>query len=607
MSSPHRYGAPLERRLPLLISTLLVAAVAVFGAAAYREVHQSSLDRASDRLGSLIREIARSSSQSSARTLGQLRGRAQNPSVVGVLAGAGDTAAASAALTASRPAGDSTVAGWELLTLDGRRVLRHGERAAAVDSTRLDALLATRRPADSVLRTPLYAGGGRTMFWAVVPVRAAGRDVGYLAERRFMARSPRADTTVRELVGDEVRLYVTSQDGREWATASGKPVAPPYTDLPAVEDDTTVVRAFDTRGDRQLVARSAVAGTPWIFALAQREDTVLLRAREFLQRMSIVAVAVLLAGAIGAWLVSRHVTRPLRQVTTAAEQLAQGDYAQRVEVTGHYEIAKLADTFNAMAGALGDAHATLAERNAALEHANQAKAKFLAMMSHELRTPLNAIAGYTELLQLGLRGPVTESQIEDLVRIRQNKDHLLTLISDILSFARLDAGQLEVRMSELPVRSTVQDVEEMLRDQFEKKDVSLRVSLPDDELYVRADRERLRQIVLNLVTNALRFTEPGGTVSLRARGAKGHVDIEVHDTGVGIPDEALETIFEPFVQVDSSLTRRVGGTGLGLSIARELAHAMGGEITVTSREGHGSTFVIRLRAARAPVAAGRRG
>jgi len=447
-----------------------------------------------------------------------------------------------------------------------------------------------------VRRSRLYLEQDRLRYWTVAAIAREGRVLGYLAERRHLSRSPGAGAQIRRILGEEIELFITDEELAQWTRLGGRPVPPRFDTLPAPGDTASAHRVDDVAGAPHFVANTAIAGTPWRLVLALDESLVMQRPREFLKRMLGVATFILLLGALAAWLVSRHVTRPLRRVTSAAERLAGGDYAQRVQVTGNHEIAKLADTFNAMAGALGDAHATLAERNAALEQANQAKAKFLAMMSHELRTPLNAIAGYTELLSLGVRGPVTEAQMEDLARIRRNKDHLLAIITDILSFARLDAGQLELRMAAVPAQSVLRDVEEMMRAQFAEKGVSFHAEPVASELLVRVDREKLRQILLNLVTNALRFTADGGTVVMRATPAPepGMVDISVVDTGVGIPGDRLEQIFEPFVQIDSSLTRRVGGTGLGLAIARDLAAAMGGIVQVESEEGKGSTFTVRV-------------
>ncbi len=231
------------------------------------------------------------------------------------------------------------------------------------------------------------------------------------------------------------------------------------------------------------------------------------------------------------------------------------------------------------------------------EAANRAKTEFLATMSHELRTPLNAIAGYTELLRLGIRGPVTLAQEEDLLRIRRNQEHLLSVINDILTFAKAEVGPLELDLAVLPVAEVLDDVTDAVALQAQARQVTYRRVPGDPNLLVRADRTKLRQVLLNLVSNAVKFSRPGGTVTVSASANGAGVVIAVRDTGPGIAPEYRERIFEPFVQLDPGLTRTAEGTGLGLAIARNLMREMGGEITVESVVGEGSTFSVRLDSA----------
>ena len=228
------------------------------------------------------------------------------------------------------------------------------------------------------------------------------------------------------------------------------------------------------------------------------------------------------------------------------------------------------------------------------EHANAAKAEFLAVMSHELRTPLNAITGYAEMLTMGLRGDMTEPQRDDLVRIQRSSQHLLTLINDILHFAKLEAGPVEMHIEPISVDDLVTSVEAVVRPAFEAKGLAYRYAQPSRRLHVRADPERLRQVLVNLLTNAAKFTETG-TVSVNVHGDGTTLSITVLDTGRGIPRERLDDIFDPFVQIDRHLARSgQQGVGLGLAISRELVHAMGGELTVESASGVGSAFAVRL-------------
>jgi signal transduction histidine kinase len=396
---------------------------------------------------------------------------------------------------------------------------------------------------------------------------------------------------LRGLTGPDVHLLFTSEGGAEWVSLEGEPFSAPFAPPPA-DGHAALMRGSD--GARYYAVQSPIAGTPWRIVLFEPEAAVLRRPHEFLRTILIAGTAFLALGTLGAWLLSRYITRPLRRITGAAAALAGGDYAQRVAIVGDAELASLAVTFNTMAAAIGQAHGELAERNAELQRANEAKARFLAVMSHELRTPLNAIGGYTELMELGLRGPVTPEQVEDLGRIRRSKDHLLSIIQDILAFSRADAGHLTLAVRDVPVPAVLADVIDTLDPQFTARGIRLHVAPAPDTHVVRGDREKVQQIVLNLLANALRFTKSGGTVSVRSVLLSDHVRIDVRDTGIGIAPDRLDDIFEPFVQVDASLTRETGGTGLGLAIARDLAMAMGGTITVASSMGEGSTFSVTL-------------
>jgi len=228
------------------------------------------------------------------------------------------------------------------------------------------------------------------------------------------------------------------------------------------------------------------------------------------------------------------------------------------------------------------------------ERANRAKMDFLAMMSHELRTPLNAIAGYAELLELGLRGPVTEAQLTDLRAIRRNEQHLLSLIEEVLSYAKLDAGRVHLDLGEIRVSAAVESSISIVASQIERKGLRLTTELGDADLTALADLEKLQQIVVNLLSNAIKFTPAAGEITVRADSLGDRVSIRVRDSGIGIPRQQHERIFEPFVQLDSGLTRRSAGTGLGLAISRELARAMRGDLAVTSEPGAGAEFTLTL-------------
>ena len=226
--------------------------------------------------------------------------------------------------------------------------------------------------------------------------------------------------------------------------------------------------------------------------------------------------------------------------------------------------------------------------------ANRAKSDFLAVMSHELRTPLNAIGGYAELLTLGIHGPVTPEQIDDLERIKRSQRHLLSLINDLLNYAKLESGHVMYQVEEVVVQEALASLEPLVAPQFTMKGVKYVFHETDCCIIVKADAEKLRQIMVNLLSNAVKFTAPGGTVDVSATAAAENVRITVADTGIGIPDTKMEIIFEPFVQLSRDLSHNLDGTGLGLAISRDLARAMDGDLSVASTVGRGSIFTLTL-------------
>jgi len=250
--------------------------------------------------------------------------------------------------------------------------------------------------------------------------------------------------------------------------------------------------------------------------------------------------------------------------------------------------------------ALDNARLYEAERGARAEAqvASRAKSDFLATMSHELRTPLNAIAGYTELLTLGVRGPMNEVQRDYLDRIQRAQHELLALINDVLNFVKAESGRLHFAMREVPVRELLDGLESVFGQQMNARHIEYEWIPGDDDAVVHADSDRARQVLQNLVSNAVKFTPPGGHIAVRAAVRGDTVRISVRDTGIGVAPEKLEFIFEPFVQLDRDLTSSHEGAGLGLAISRDLARAMGGDITARSAPAKGSTFTLTLPRAR---------
>jgi signal transduction histidine kinase len=232
---------------------------------------------------------------------------------------------------------------------------------------------------------------------------------------------------------------------------------------------------------------------------------------------------------------------------------------------------------------------TLRARIAELEHDQRLRDQIVATVSHEMRTPLAAIGGYVDLLQMGARGPLTELQLVDLQRIHRAYEHLLHVVNDLLSYHKLVAGLFTFDLTDVSIDDTLAVVADLVAPLAAERHITLEIERIVSSTVVLADQERVRQILVNLAGNAIKFTEPGGVVWLRATMDGSAALVEVEDTGIGIPNDSLETIFHPFTQLKAE-----GGAGLGLAISRDMARGMGGELSVTSTVGEGSCFALRL-------------
>jgi PAS domain S-box-containing protein len=316
---------------------------------------------------------------------------------------------------------------------------------------------------------------------------------------------------------------------------------------------------------------------------------------------------------VGAAKLARDVTEAKRLQRAERELLKQTQeltarLEQQVE-EGQLLQEELEQAMDDLTNSLDDAQAArqqaeLARKDAdaarrAAEEANAAKSQFLATMSHELRTPLNAIVGYVDLLEFGVRGPVTPEQREDLARIRRSEETLRRLIEDVLNFAKLESGKIEYRYDVVELDQFLSTMEAFIAPRIAQKKLEYHFDPSGASVRVMLDRDKVEQIMLNLLSNAVKFTEQG-RIDVRCAVGDSTFTIEVKDTGSGIDPSMLDAIFEPFTQAERSLTRLSEGTGLGLSISRQLARGMGGDVSVKSAPGVGSTFALELPRNRPP-------
>jgi signal transduction histidine kinase len=287
---------------------------------------------------------------------------------------------------------------------------------------------------------------------------------------------------------------------------------------------------------------------------------------------SVAALGVLIVGSLQA----RRIVKPVRALAAAAHRVAGGDLSQRIPVTSDDELGEMAAAFNAMAAEL--------ERQHELRH------RAMADIAHELRTPLSVLQVQLESIEDNL----TEPTPEVIAGLQDDLAHLSRLVEDLRTLTLADAGELRVETEPVEVGGLVRDVVERMRAAAQTKDVALETLLPDTDLVVIGDTQRLMQVLLNLLTNALQHTSPGGWVAVSAQCIEGEIRVTVQDTGEGIAPRDLPHVFERFYRADRARSRDTGGSGLGLSIARSLVEAQGGTITVDSQLGQGSVFTVTL-------------
>src|SRR4051812_16856082 len=309
----------------------------------------------------------------------------------------------------------------------------------------------------------------------------------------------------------------------------------------------------------------------------------------------------------GSYIIVRYViVKPVKHLKEVSDAISAGELNVRSEIQTGDEFEDFSHAFNRMLRSLVSMQDRLrkvnadldrkvdelAQANMALYESNRLKSDFLATMSHELRTPLNSILGFSDVL-LGANG-LTEKQLRWVRNIRTSGEKLLALINDILDLAKIEAGKMQLRLEDFSIHDVCEGMLNMFRPLAEKKNIDLRGQIAPDLPLLRQDVTKLQQILQNLVSNAIKFTPEGGRVLLRAEAGPVYVTLTVTDTGVGIAPEEQELVFEKFRQSGNPLTREHTGTGLGLSIVRELSKLLGGEVTLQSELGRGSTFTVRL-------------
>lgn len=622
----------LERKLPILIGGLVAMALFAALVLVWYELRNNAVSMAGERLALVtaqLDELVEGSVDNRVETIEEvLEGPVLSDYVLGA---SSDDAVVRQELERLRVASDSGLP-IELRALDGTPLVRTGEEGPAAASLAPETGAPSHASAtvDSVTYTSLERSGEDVIYHIAAPVVSQGRVIAQVVQRRRVGTSGNGEQ-IERLIGSQAEIFFTNRDGGVWASLDGDV----RTDVP-VPSTTGEPFEYEYGGERLLGFASPVEGTNWLLVVQMPLDAALTGTGRVIRRLTLLGLVLLVLGGLGAWIVSRSVTRPLSRLGEAADAIAAGDYERRTGVTRSDEIGHLASSFDTMASRIDSSYSEIARRyeqsqalSRELERANsqltaaisdaerartqaqqasRAKSEFLATMSHEIRTPINAVLGYTELMELELPGPLTEQQREYITRVRLSGSHLISLVNDVLDFAKIEAGQLRMEHGPRDIRPDIDAAVSMLQASAEAKNTTLEVGALSQARYI-GDPQRVQQILINLLSNAIKFSDEGSHVEITCdlRESQAHEDasqpkrrwacVTVRDNGPGIPAEQLDSIFEPFVQGAGGYTRRHGGTGLGLAISRSLARMMDGDLTADSTPGDGSSFILWLPAA----------
>ena len=596
----------LAVKLPLLMSAVLAIVLTLSLVATIATLRRNARLAASERLTSAVDEIVAVGTTNLAMLGGRYRAVGNDTAVRRALRAAANgargrgvnTPTVRAALASLALPSDSGMP-VELWTADGVRVAWYGNDirpAIQLETGRselppeISTSGASGQEGDSLRFTSLYSRAGRVHFWYVSPVKDGANIIGYIAHQGRLAAGPQTQRTLRMLSGDSVSLYYRNIDARFWAGGGGEPAVPIVQHVDSLEHTAELAN-----GERVLYYERRFANTPVVVGMYLPLRSLVVRAERNVRAVILLSALLLVIGTVAAWAMGRGLARPLAELTDAAGALAAGDFNARVPDGNDREVTRLAESFRYMAEQLGASRTALERRSAEAQAANRAKSEFLTTMSHELRTPLNAIGGYVDLIDMGLRGPVTAEQRRDLTRIKAAQEHLLGLISGVLDLSRIEAGRVAYDVTAIPVDAFLRSMDALVAPQAAAKNITLEQVPFARDVGVVGDREKLRQVLLNLISNAIKHTPPGGRVTLSAETRGARVAILVDDTGSGIPPDRRDVIFEPFVQLDRSLTQTREGLGLGLAISRDLARGMSGDLVVEERGGGGSRFALLLQ------------
>lgn len=584
---PSRWQS-LDRRLPLLIALLLVAAVTAMAVGAYRAVERTLLEATASRVEASAGQLATLLGRSAEQRQDALAAAAAEPSLRRRLGAPPPAAPDAAAPELAALTGEEQTMAVELWSAAGELVAA----AAPPGAPAAEGPVGRRRPS-SEGPGPIRVEAGIAFYDLAAPVgEGAGpgeRPLGWLVVRRRLSSGAAAEA-IGGLIGREARFLLGNAEGGAWTDLAG-PAPPPVPGVLAAPRRATVTAG----GERRLGVATPVPGTPWLLWVDVPRDAALAPARGFLRQLLALAALLLVAGAVVTYALSRRVTRPLDQLTAAAEGLSGGDLEREVPVRRRDEVGRLARAFDLMRHQVVESRHRLEHRveertrelrEAQEELVRQERLAILGQLAsgvgHELRNPLGVMTNAVFYLEMVLEG--AEPEVGEYLAILRHQIGLSEkIVSDLLDFARIKPPERrELVLSEL--------AEQQLERLAPGDELAVERRFPPDLPPAYGDPVQIGQVVLNLVTNAVQAMDgPGGVLTLSGRAdGTGAVELEVRDSGPGVPEDIRAHVFEPL------FTTKARGIGLGLAVSRRLTEANEGSLDLAEASGGGAAFVLRL-------------
>jgi len=599
------FRGSIRWRASLLTAGLVALVLTAFIGYVFRQVETDLLNAGRGRVETTATILSTQTATSTLQGLNRLQDSAKDPALREFIA-------SESALSKVRAIGQlqriatGGVGGEALVELwDGAQA----ERLLSATSPNGSGVLPSGTPPFVKGVSPLQARDGKLFTRVVVDVpneadpRPGSEPLGYVVLSRLVR--PQSPSVITGMVGNAATILIGNPSGPVWTDLEKMAPAPAFDVASAGAHEFT-----DASGVRMIGAAVPIANTPWTLVIELPRDPIVAPAWSLLRRLTGVGLLFLVVTTIIARALGGQVTRPLADLTRAAETMAAGDYSSRVLANRRDEVGQLGQAFNDMAARVEQAHnalalhaADMAESRESAQRATRVKDQFLAVLSHELRTPLTAMLGWCRLLRDGIVPPAKTAHTLEV--IERNAVAQLRLVEDLLDVSRIVAGKFVVDLQVMDPAAIVHAAVESIQPVAAAKQVVLESHLAREAGQVNGDPGRLQQAVWNLLSNAIKFTPAGGKVDVSVARAGDAVEIVVRDTGEGISGEVLPLVFDPFQQDEAAAAGRRMGLGLGLAIVRQVVELHGGSVSVASDGvGRGATFRLRLPALAAAGADG---